>query len=100
MSTVCRQGWNLFAVLRCMAAWLHKHSHVVCVAAGQLVQSLGGGADGNNVFVALFCVTNAMGRLTFGFLPERSMHYFGTPRCASPTPPCVCMLCRSVDTLT
>ena len=47
---------------------------------GQLVQSLGGGADGNNVFVALFCVTNAMGRLTFGFLPERSMHYFGTPR--------------------
>ena len=52
-------------------------------AAGQLVQSLGGGADSNNAFVALFCVTNAMGRLAFGFLPERSMHYFGTPRCAS-----------------
>jgi len=46
------------------------------------VQSLGGGADGNNAFVALFCATNAMGRLAFGFLPERSMHYFGTPRCA------------------
>ena len=45
------------------------------------MQSLGGGADGNNAFVALFCVTNAMGRLAFGFLPERSMHYFGTPRC-------------------
>ena len=49
--------------------------------AGQIVQSLGGAADGHDAFVSLFSVMNAVGRLTFGFLPERCMHAFGTPRC-------------------
>ena len=46
------------------------------------MQSLGGAADGHDAFVSLFSVMNAVGRLTFGFLPERCMHAFGTPRCA------------------
>jgi len=47
------------------------------------VQSLGGEVDGHDVFVSFFSVTNAVGRLAFGFFPERCLHSFGVPRCAS-----------------
>lgn len=48
--------------------------------AGQIVQSLGGSADGHDVFVSLFSIMNALGRLSFGFVPELLMHRFHTPR--------------------
>ena len=50
------------------------------LAAGELVESLGGEVDGHDVFVSFFSVTNAVGRLTAGFLPERALHAFGIPR--------------------
>ncbi len=46
------------------------------------MQSLGGEVDGHDVFVSFFSVTNAVGRLAFGFFPERCLHSFGVPRCA------------------
>lgn len=47
---------------------------------GQIVESLGGSADEHDVFVSLFSVMNAVGRLAFGFLPELCMYKYSTPR--------------------
>ncbi|WIA09948.1 hypothetical protein OEZ85_010161 [Tetradesmus obliquus] len=56
----------------------------VCLAylnnLGQLVVSLGGGHDGQVVFVSLFSVANAAGRLLMGYIPEQHLHARGTPR--------------------
>ncbi len=54
--------------------------------AGELVLSLGGEVDGHDVFVSLFSVMNAVGRLAFGYFPERCLHTFGVPRCAAGLP--------------
>ena len=48
--------------------------------AGQVVESLGGSEDGHDVFVSLFSVMNAVGRMSFGFVPEYLMHKFHIPR--------------------
>lgn len=48
--------------------------------AGQIVASLGGEPDGQDVFISLFSITNALSRLAFGYLPERLLHINGTPR--------------------
>eukprot|EP00878_Enallax_costatus_P019833 GHUV01020938.1.p1 GENE.GHUV01020938.1~~GHUV01020938.1.p1 ORF type:complete len:645 (+),score=182.60 GHUV01020938.1:242-2176(+) len=56
----------------------------VCLAylnnLGQLVVSLGGDHDGQVVFVSLFSVANAAGRLIMGYIPEQHLHARGTPR--------------------
>eukprot|EP00879_Flechtneria_rotunda_P016105 GHRR01016846.1.p1 GENE.GHRR01016846.1~~GHRR01016846.1.p1 ORF type:complete len:649 (+),score=200.09 GHRR01016846.1:867-2813(+) len=56
----------------------------VCLAflnnLGQLVVSLQGGQDGQVVFVSLFSVANAAGRLLMGYIPEQHLHARGTPR--------------------
>ena len=56
----------------------------VCLAflnnLGQLVIALGGEPNGQVVFVSLFSVANAGGRLLFGYLPEHYLHAAGTPR--------------------
>ena len=44
------------------------------------MESLGGPADGHDVFVSLFSVMSAVGRLSFGFVPEFFMKTFRTPR--------------------
>jgi hypothetical protein len=51
--------------------------------AGQLVESLGGGSDGQDVLVSLFSVFSAAGRLACGSIPERLLHSYGLPRCTS-----------------
>ncbi|EIE19129.1 Nodulin-like-domain-containing protein [Coccomyxa subellipsoidea C-169] len=47
---------------------------------GQLVESLGGGRDGQDVLVSLFSVFSAAGRLACGSIPERLLHSYGLPR--------------------
>ncbi|KAK9904691.1 hypothetical protein WJX75_000633 [Coccomyxa subellipsoidea] len=47
---------------------------------GQLVESLGGGSDGQDVLVSLFSVFSAAGRLACGSIPERLLHSYGLPR--------------------
>ncbi len=51
-----------------------------CCSAGQLVESLGGGRDGQDVLVSLFSVFSAAGRLACGSIPERLLHSYGLPR--------------------
>ncbi|CAL8464603.1 g4138 [Coccomyxa elongata] len=47
---------------------------------GQLVESLGGGRDGQDVLVSLFSVFSAAGRLACGSIPERLLQTYGLPR--------------------
>eukprot|EP00891_Asterochloris_glomerata_P001572 jgi/Astpho2/1572/fgenesh1_pg.00026_%23_48_t len=46
----------------------------------QLVPSLGGAPNSQDVFVSLFSVCNCVGRLVLGYVPERLLHAYGTPR--------------------
>eukprot|EP00775_Hariotina_reticulata_P012752 gene12752-12881_t len=48
--------------------------------AALLVVALEGGHDGHVVFVSLFSVANAGGRLLMGYIPEQHLHAKGTPR--------------------
>lgn len=50
-------------------------------STGQLVESLGGAADGQDVLVSLFSIFSAAGRLACGFLPEVLLRRYGVPRC-------------------
>ncbi len=58
---------------------LHQH-HEALLRAGQLVESLGGGRDGQDVLVSLFSVFSAAGRLACGSIPERLLQSYGLPR--------------------
>ncbi|CAK0787583.1 hypothetical protein CVIRNUC_010805 [Coccomyxa viridis] len=49
---------------------------------GQLVKSLGGLPDGQDVLVSLFSIFSAAGRLACGFLPETFLHRYSVPRTA------------------
>ncbi|WIA43520.1 hypothetical protein OEZ86_009978 [Tetradesmus obliquus] len=47
---------------------------------GQIVVALGGAPGDQVVFVSIFAVGNAAGRLLMGMLPEHYLHTAGTPR--------------------
>ena len=47
---------------------------------GQMVLALGGPPGGQTVFLSLFSVASAGGRLALGYWPERRLHAVGTPR--------------------
>ena len=53
------------------------------LAAGQLVESLGGLPDGQDVLVSLFSIFSAAGRLACGSFPEFLWHRYNVPRCAT-----------------
>ncbi len=57
-------------------------SHASCMCAGELVQSLGGQPGSQDVYIALFSVFNAAGRLLFGHFSEELLHSRGVPRSA------------------
>jgi len=48
---------------------------------GQLVESLGGGREGQGIYVLLFTTLNTVGRMVGGYGPEKLLHARGTPRC-------------------
>ena len=50
------------------------------LAAGQLVESLGGFPDGQDVLVSFFSIFSAAGRLACGLLPEAVWHRYNVPR--------------------
>lgn len=63
--------------LRCVCT---AREFVAVFCAGQLVESLGGGRDGQDVLVSLFSVFSAAGRLACGSIPERLLQRHGLPR--------------------
>ncbi|KAF8069613.1 Dclre1a [Scenedesmus sp. PABB004] len=83
-------GLTTLQMVRCLDFWLLFFQFMVasgvCLAylnnLGQIVTSLGGGHDGQVVFVSLFSVANAAGRLLMGYVPEQALHAAGRPRTA------------------
>ena len=53
---------------------------IEALRAGQLVKSLGGLPDGQDVLVSLFSIFSAAGRLACGFLPETFLRRYSVPR--------------------
>ena len=54
--------------------------HMCAPAAGQLVESLGGLPDGQDVLVSLFSIFSAAGRLACGSFPELLWRRYSVPR--------------------
>lgn len=58
---------------------------------GQLVEALGGGREGQGIYVLLFTTLNTVGRMVGGYGPEKLLHVRGTPRYAHQAPDCTPM---------
>ena len=53
------------------------------------------GREGQGIFVLLFTTLNTVGRMAGGYIPERLLHTYGTPRSAGPAPLRQHVSCRS-----